>query len=268
MRYLVYVHGTCDKEAGYSDDRWNALYPFTTVFGHGQLGQTRLEVLWSDVISSHEYTSTNPLIKGPHFSDLDDLQCEIERDVKGRDFTNFDRLSSADSWKGCVANFVVYLLDNNARQKVIDRFVSVVLPLLENGQHIDIIAHSWGSVVSYEGIRQIERSGFKILGQIGTYFTVGAALSIPTVYHNLLPANVDGAVPSFVDQWINISAQGDPFGGPLKGPYKVTKDIIGFPATNCDQLEPFCCHESYWNPKNVYVNKDIFASYINSEVFH
>lgn len=52
QRHLVYVHGICKHVAGYSDPMWLALHDYeTTAFGLGILGQTRLEVLWSDVIT-------------------------------------------------------------------------------------------------------------------------------------------------------------------------------------------------------------------------
>src|SRR5262245_25683357 len=50
-RHLVYVHGICRHDAGYSDPWWDALHPFTDAFGAGDRGDTRQEVLWSDLVN-------------------------------------------------------------------------------------------------------------------------------------------------------------------------------------------------------------------------
>src|SRR5439155_26976661 len=51
-RRLIYVHGICRHVARFSDPWWNALHPFVPIaFGPGILGQTRLEVIWSDLVN-------------------------------------------------------------------------------------------------------------------------------------------------------------------------------------------------------------------------
>src|SRR6516225_7219524 len=50
-RHLVYVHGICPHSPGYSNDWWNALQRYTSAFGAGVLGDTRQEVLWSDLVN-------------------------------------------------------------------------------------------------------------------------------------------------------------------------------------------------------------------------
>lgn len=51
-RRLVYVHGICQHSAGFSDPWWTALHPFVpSAFGSGELGQSRFEVLWSDIVN-------------------------------------------------------------------------------------------------------------------------------------------------------------------------------------------------------------------------
>src|SRR4051794_18476005 len=49
-RHLVYVHGICKHPAGFSDEWWDALHPFTDAFVNGTRDETRLEVLWSDLV--------------------------------------------------------------------------------------------------------------------------------------------------------------------------------------------------------------------------
>src|SRR5262247_3177973 len=46
-KYLVYVHGICKHDAGYSDSWWAALKPYVPGIPDGN----RLEVLWSQVVT-------------------------------------------------------------------------------------------------------------------------------------------------------------------------------------------------------------------------
>ena len=48
----------------------------------------------------------------------------------------------------CVDDFVKYLVSNRTRRKVIGEFTAVVEPLLEKGHEVEIISHSWGTVVA------------------------------------------------------------------------------------------------------------------------
>ncbi len=46
-KYVVYVHGICRHDAGYSEPWWEALRPYTPDVPDAN----RLEVLWSDVVA-------------------------------------------------------------------------------------------------------------------------------------------------------------------------------------------------------------------------
>ena len=145
-------------------------------------------------------------------------------------------------------------------------FVAVVGPQISNGVQIDIISHSWGTVVAYEGLRQLAASGLAA-PLIRTFFTVGAALSIGPVKSRLLAANQDGQKPANVIQWINLDARGDLVGGLLKGrPFAVDTDYVNLDPVGCDSfltfISPICAHASYFVNANVAVNRDIFARYI------
>ncbi len=48
--YLVYVHGICRHDPGYSNPWWDALSPYVPSLQPGDLGGVRREVLWSDLI--------------------------------------------------------------------------------------------------------------------------------------------------------------------------------------------------------------------------
>ena len=76
----------------------------------------------------------------------------------------------------CINDFVTYLRDDQVRAGVIGRFTDVVRPLLEGGARVDVISHSWGTVVAYEGLRQLEDDGL-VEPRVHNFFTVGAALS-------------------------------------------------------------------------------------------
>ena len=105
------------------------------------------------------------------------------------------------------------MLNSKVRQQIIDRFTKVVRPLLENNSQIDIISHSWGTVVVYEGLRELEK--LSLSGKVATFFSVGSALSIAPVRDRLREENQDGNRPTNVEYWINLDAKGDLVGGML-----------------------------------------------------
>jgi hypothetical protein len=88
----------------------------------------------------------------------------------------------------CIDDFADYLLQNDMRSQVIDRFNRVVQPLLQQpGLSIHVISHSWGTVVAYEALRGLDGASQFASGAIATLFTAGAALSIAPVKRMLLP---------------------------------------------------------------------------------
>ena len=231
MRVLVCVHGACLHAAGYSDKWWAAIGPWTEgVYGEGRLGIERIEVLWSDLISPNGQP-------GP--------------------------------WAGCMAAFFQYLDDMPTRLAIIGRFVDTVQPLLDEGYEVDLIAHSEGTIVSYEGLRQIARSEAAPGGHVANYFTLGAALgfqygplSTDNVRNRLLPENADGELPIDVEDWWNLVTVGDPFGAQLAPAYAVTQDFINLPAPGCGLTEWDCAHEAYFNPTNLAITRDIIGAKI------
>ncbi len=56
-RVVVYVHGICRHERGYSDGWWRAMASFTPSLGSGSHGDSRHEVLWSDIVNSRSVTA-------------------------------------------------------------------------------------------------------------------------------------------------------------------------------------------------------------------
>jgi metacaspase-1 len=289
-RRLVYVHGICAHQAGYSDGWWQALQPFVdNTFGAGTLGDTRLEVLWSDVVTGPTLAAAPlaaaaaplaaaaaPARAQAALEIRQVLQDRLDRhtvDASAPHLASaapqtFGDLSASIALPGveCVDDFTSYLVDDNVRQAVIDRFTSVVQPLLSNGSEIDIISHSWGTVVAYEGLRQLQQDG-STQPAVRNLFTVGAALSIAPVKSRLRPANQDGARPASVRRWVNLNARGDIVGGPLRGrPYQVDFDFPSLNPFGCGDflglVNPKCAHGSYFQAGNLPVNRDIFGAYI------
>jgi hypothetical protein len=134
---------------------------------------------------------------------------------------------------------------------------------LADGDELDVISHSWGTVVAYEGLRELEDQGLTSI-RVRNFFTVGAALSIFPVKLRLRPQNQDGRRPALVRRWINLNAHGDPVGGQLQGrPYQVDAEFLDLPNLGCGILDASCAHGSYFKAGNDAVNRDVFAAFIN-----
>ena len=308
-RRLIYVHGICRHTAQFSDPWWQALHPFVpNAFGAGQLGQTRLEVIWSDIVN---LASTN-LATAVAAASAGQMEGEVAASTFGGPGnavgTDAARQRAADEIKealrdradhhilqaavrndgvgagpvaaadtlalisipglNCVDDFSIYLTSDSVRQQIIDRFATVVRPEIQAGHELDVVSHSWGTVVAYEGLRQLDDEGLQT-PLVRNLFTVGAALSIGPVKLRLRAANKDGKKPASVRRWVNLVAHGDIVGGPLKGrPYAVDFDFVKLEAFGCSSflglVNPGCAHSSYFETGNVPVNRDIFARYMNS----
>ena len=270
-RYLVYVHGISQHLRGYSNGWWNALKRFVgQTFGDGNLGDTRREVLWSDLVNTRTFANQ---------TQQQQLRREIELVLEerrrqiiaantggGHQALRATVQSSVERGGFAIDDFLIYMLDNKVRQQIIDRFTQVVRPLLENGAQIDVISHSWGTVVAYEGLRELEKSSFP--GIVASFFTVGSALSVSPVRARLREENQDGNRPNNVAQWLNLDAEGDLVGGMLGDKFDVTQEYLNLKPTGCSRSWGFynlgCAHSSYFGRDNIAVNRDIFGKYINN----
>lgn len=292
-RRLVYIHGICPHASGFSSPWWNALQPFVpTAFGPGALGNTRLEVLWSNLVNQGlAVMAAAGGIDGPTgVAALEQARLQAAAEIKDALRDRADQhmpinpapanaLGAAPSTGAaplgdisipgfnCIDDFSIYLTNSHVRQLIIDRFTAVVRPELVAGHELDIISHSWGTVVAYEGLRQLEDEG-QIAPRVRNFFTVGAALSIGPVKLRLRPANKDGRKPASVQRWINLDAYCDLVGGSLQGrPYAVDSEFLNLDPFGCQNLlglvNPQCSHSSYFQSGNTAVNRDIFARFIN-----
>src|SRR5262249_12793559 len=149
--------------------------------------------------------------------------------------------------------------------QILGRFDQVVRPLLESGAEVEIISHSWGTVIAYEGLRRLDDSGSAGLrGTVHNLFTVGSALSIGPGKSNLAGRGARGAKPRRVSRWVNIDAQFDIVGGHIQGvPFAVDFERLHLAPVGCSfPVTPTCAHGSYFVDRNVRVNRDIFGAFI------
>lgn len=276
-RHIVYVHGISQHRQGYSDSWWGALKQHVEqIFGSAALKSTRWEVLWSDLVNAR--ASLREVDRGQE----DQLRREIEAVLEerqrqevlaetggGQAARRAVAMQSRDVERGggfALDDFLVYMTNSSMRQQIIDRFTEVVRPLLANGNQIDIISHSWGTVVAYEGLRELDQE--RLSGRVSNLFTVGSALSIGPVRLSLRSANRDGRSPALVDRWINIDAKGDSVGGMLGDRFDVTQEYLDQDPIGCTRslfgYGLVCAHSSYFKPENLLVNRDIFGKYLNS----
>jgi hypothetical protein len=295
-RCLVYVHGICPHSPGFSNDWWEALHPFTTEFGEGRLDDTRREVVWSVVVHALALKAVSPggdLIERAEFAArvrgaLEEradaflmragpsvASPRMARELAAPTWLEHEPDAPIDSCEAgfelprieipgitCVSDFTRYLFDDAVRSKVLGVFRQVVEPLLRAGSEIDVISHSWGTVVAYEGLRALESNGGP--GRVRNLFTVGAALSIVPVKQRLRPDNQNGRRPAMVRRWINLNAHGDPVGGRLQNhPFQVDVEYLDLSNLGCGFLDAACAHGSYFLPQNTAVNQGIFARFLN-----
>jgi metacaspase-1 len=302
--HVVYVHGICRHEAGYSDPWWAALKPYIAEVPD----QNRHEVLWSDVItpavqqaaalryepfsaaaqalSQFGTAGAQPEVIA-HIKDI--LADRAQRQLIKASLETAARQQSVAVAVGptrafmtletvgpqallgipnleCIDDFAKYLLESTTRDQVLERFDAVVKPLLQGGAKVEVISHSWGTVVAYEALRRMNESDGELAnGSVHNLFTVGSALAIPPVKRHLLPVAMDGRRPRVVQGWVNLNARFDIVGGHLRGnPFAVDYEYLELVPVGCSLVipNPSCAHGSYFHPANEAVNKKIFARYI------
>jgi len=303
-RQLVYVHGICRHDAGYSDPWWQAMRAYTPSISDDR----RHEVLWSDVITppgperaaSAEAAMAARLERAQPPADTDEAMIATEiRDALAdraqrqhvqalQGAGGAERVAATEpvgahaflvmesiapqAFLGipdmeCINDFAKYLRDSVLRDQVIGRFNDVVRPLLAGGDLVEVISHSWGTVVAYEALRRMDAGSVTELPgrAVLNFFTVGSALAIPPVKRRLLPVAVDGRRPRVVRTWVNLNAHFDIVGGPLRdNPFEVDYEYLGLPPVGCSAFipNPPCAHGSYFRPANLTVNRGIFGKHI------
>ncbi len=280
-RAVVYVHGICQHDTGFSNGWWESLSPFAPSLRPGDLGtpgtttSKRYEVIWSDLVrgANRDLTRTSTETQARLIEILEDRARQQEAALTTAG------LESARAFGGpgdkralfgipgldCIGDFVQYLDDQTKRMRIVGRFLAVVGPLLRAGVDVHVVSHSWGTVVAYEALCQLETATNP--GTVANFFTVGSALSIGFVRSRLHGTAADGHRPRNVANWVNLDAKGDIVGGKLKGePYKVDEEFLGLDPVGCNPLipGPACAHSSYFHKDNTATNKNIFGRFIES----
>ena len=294
-RHIVYVHGICKHEPGFSNPWFSALGPFVPSLQPGNLGGNRHEVLWSDIVNPPADDEAAPLSvaariaalivdSGKHEQMKHRLMKSLEDRIGGNLLRTMnlsasatDAIVSMEAAVGipsipglnCIDDFVNYLADDDVRQAVLSRFEAVIKPLLADGHTVEVVGHSWGTVVAYEGLRSLDGENVGA-GQVHNFFSVGSALSISLIRSELLPNASDGKRPQVVERWVNLDARGDIVGGSLidEG-FEVSPEheFLDLEPVGCSSfagifVNPSCAHASYFRPTNQTVNKGIFANFI------
>jgi hypothetical protein len=130
---------------------------------------------------------------------------------------------------------------------------------------INVVAHSWGTVVAYIALTELARDGSVIDGSpinIATLITMGSPIQCmsggcgvksSTVQNNIPPAFVNVAIkkPSNVTTWKNFWSVGDAISGDIpvlnSDSQKPTYACIT-PPNSIDAIYILDCHNAYWQP--------------------
>ena len=269
---IVYVHGIGQHKPGFSDPWFEAIQP------HLAIAPEKHEVLWSDIVNAKAFLAEDQETVEAITAAEESLRRQIEVELDSRKRSNRQTKQETlphdakELWGvGSLSfdDFIRYMCRPHTRSQILSRFDGVVRPLLERGRHIHIVSHSWGTVVSYEGLRQLDEHSFP--GRVASLFVLGSALSLAPVRANLFERVMDGRLPTHVCRFINIDAGGDIVGGPISPPFRDVEQLLNQAPTGCPTFfwrrrtarSFVCAHSSYFRPENTAVNRDILARYIN-----
>ena len=269
-RALVCVHGISTHRPGWSNGWWTSLAPHVgSTYGRGTLGVNRWEVTWSDLVNRGLVASRDPAMAAEAERLRQAIAAVIEDRRAQEAGPGAEPPPGGRGGSLAIDDFLAYMTVPEMRRLILQRFTDVVRPLLASGTTVDVMSHSWGTVVAYEGLRELEHQG--LAGQVANWFTIGSALSIGPVQSSLRPQNrPDGAqrapFPALVRNWINLDASGDLVGGPLRSRFPVHRDCTELVPVGCPRrlwgYDLGCAHGSYFDPANLAVNRDILAAHI------
>jgi hypothetical protein len=161
-----------------------------------------------------------------------------------------DWVTNPDAFLG---EFVKYLVNRDIRIAVKEKAKAQLRPLASLGYDISIIAHSWGTVVAYESLVDLQRE--LPVFQLTNLFTLGSPLWLV----QYLLDDPSGRKPLNVANWVNIHAQGDLIGSWLNPGFQVDQDYAVRDFSNGADA-----HDSYFLDGNVAVQRDIVAATILS----
>ena len=260
---VVWVHGIGPTVAGYSND-WTQVYNQYLNFTITDY----IEVLWADVYNStankiaplemQEQLAVAQVRKNLTTVLLARVTALAQNPTLLGEWAQItSRVATGQVLPPWVVNpdayigqFVLYLVNSDVRNAVKEKMKEKLRPLAGSCDNISIIPHSWGTVVAYESLLDLETE-MPVL-QIAHLFTLGSPLWL---VQSLLE-DTSGRKPSNVVNWVNIHAQGDMIGAGLTPAFQVDAD---YTVPDFGGGDP---HGSYFVPGNVVVQRDIVAAAI------
>ncbi|MGZ3629456.1 MAG: hypothetical protein ACXVDN_17570 [Ktedonobacteraceae bacterium] len=267
---VVWIHGIGPTQSGYSliwDKVYNQYLKFPTFDDY-------VEVLWADVFSSmnsSNHLATNllatPMTGQEQFAeaklrqnlttvllarataqaqspDLVGEWSQLTQKIASGQVDLPPWLTNPDAYIG---EFVKYLVNQDIRNAVKEKAKMQLRLLASSVCNCSIIAHSWGTVVAYESLLDLESE--EPAFQLAHLFTLGSPLWL---VQSLL-TDTSGRKPRNVVNWVNVHAQGDPIGAGLTPGFQVDADFL---VPTFDSADP---HGSYFESGNVEVERDIVA---------
>ncbi len=151
-----------------------------------------------------------------------------------------------------LGDFTKYLVSRNLRQAVKAQLKEKLRPLAAGDYTVSIVAHSWGTVVAYDSLLDLQVELPTL--SVANLLTLGSPLWM--VRHLL--EDKSGRKPSRVGEWVNVHARGDLVGSWLKRGFQVDRDFL---VPSVGGVSP---HSSYFVEGNEAVQRDIVAKTILS----
>lgn len=159
----------------------------------------------------------------------------------------FDWLFNPDEYIG---DFAKYLAVPRIRAAIKEKAKEQLRPLVGYDYGISIVAHSWGTVVSYEALLDLEVE-LPLLRTVNL-FTLGSPLWMVRP----LLQDRSGRKPRQLTRWVNVHARGDLVGAWLQPGFTVDNE---FEVPNFGGAG---AHSSYFVQNNEAVQRTIVGRYI------
>jgi hypothetical protein len=114
-----------------------------------------------------------------------------------------------------LAGDLLYLGDDAKRCAAEGRLSDALANALRESRPVVLVAHSFGSLVSYHHLRVRDTASAP---RVERFVTIGSLLGRPELRALLLgPGGREPALPAGVGSWVNVRDPGDPFASPLIG---------------------------------------------------
>ncbi|HZS01603.1 MAG TPA: hypothetical protein VFE37_22995 [Chloroflexota bacterium] len=279
---IVWVHGIGDHKPGYSAE-WEQAFNTYLQLPHADY----LEVVWETVFDAARRATRARGAAAPLKLTRKEQATEAEvreqlkailvarasafqeasapaaparrgRGVAGQEVVEWSELQRAARRRGLLdwvtwpdeylGDFTWYLVSKRVRTAVKEEAKKVLRPLAGGDYQVSLITHSWGTVVAYDTLLDLEQET-PALG-VANLFTLGSPLWL---VRSLLE-DTSGRKPGELGFWMNIDARGDLVGSWLSPAFAVDRDYQ-VPAYGGG--DP---HGSYFVQGNEAVQHDLVAT--------